>query len=98
MEFDYDNLSKRELEILHLISEYYKNSEISEKLILSHHTVETHKTNLVKKLKLKNTTELTAFAILFKEHITIQLQKITANRDKTKNNNGGGDIEETAIF
>jgi two-component system response regulator NreC len=88
-EFDYNNLSKRELEILHLISECFKNSEIACTLLISHHTVETHKANLIKKIKLKNTTELTAFAILHKESIKLQLQKAAANCNSSKNNNGG---------
>ncbi|MFZ2323364.1 MAG: LuxR C-terminal-related transcriptional regulator [Ignavibacteriaceae bacterium] len=89
MKNDNKDFTKRELEILLLISECNKNYKIASKLFISHHTVESHKAHLIKKIKLKNTTELSAFAILHKEHITIQLQKVTANCDKTKNNNGG---------
>jgi DNA-binding NarL/FixJ family response regulator len=90
MEDGNHQLTRRELEILLLISECFKNSEIACTLLISHHTVETHKANQIKKIKLKNTTELSAFAILHKESIKLQLQKIIANCDKTKNNNGGG--------
>jgi DNA-binding CsgD family transcriptional regulator len=90
MEFDHDNLSKRELEILHLISECCKNSEIADILILSHHTVETHKSNLIKKLKLKNTTELTFYAVANKEKIKLQLEDKTAKQNSSQNIDGGG--------
>lgn len=93
------HLTLRELEILHLISKCCKNSEIANTLILSHHTVETHKANLVKKLKLKNTTELIAYAISNKEKIKLQLEDITAKQNSSQNiDGGGGDIAETAIF
>lgn len=68
--------TKRELEILFLISECKKNCDIAGKLNLSHHTVETHKSNLIKKLQLKNTTELIAYAIKNSEEIKSQLEKI----------------------
>ncbi|GMU97190.1 response regulator transcription factor [Ignavibacterium album] len=71
-----NNLTKRELEILFLISECKKNCDIAGKLNLSHHTVETHKSNLIKKLQLKNTTELIAYAIKNSEEIKSQLEKI----------------------
>lgn len=56
-------LTKREREVLKLIAEGYKNSEIAQHLCISVHTVETHRDNLMKKLDLHNTAALTAFAI-----------------------------------
>ncbi|MFN3873897.1 MAG: response regulator transcription factor [Ignavibacterium sp.] len=53
-----NHFTKRELEILFLISECKKNCDIAGKLNLSHHTVETHKSNLIKKLQLKPPTKL----------------------------------------
>lgn len=68
-----NQFTKRELWILLLISECNKNCDIASKLYLSHHTVETHKSNLIKKLKLKNTTELAFYAVANKEKIKLQL-------------------------
>jgi len=56
-------LTKREREVLKLIAEGYKNSEIAQHLCISIHTVETHRDNLMKKLDLHNTAALTSFAI-----------------------------------
>jgi DNA-binding NarL/FixJ family response regulator len=51
-------LTKRELEILKLISEEYSNQQISEKLFISLRTVETHRLNLSQKLGAKNAISL----------------------------------------
>jgi two-component system response regulator NreC len=56
-------LTQREREILKLIAEGYKNSEIADYLYISVKTVEKHLANLMKKLDLHNTSTLTAFAI-----------------------------------
>ena len=56
-------LTQREREILKLIAEGYKNSEIADYLYISVKTVEKHRANLMKKLDLHNTSTLTAFAI-----------------------------------
>ncbi len=56
-------LSKREREVLKLVVEGLSNAEISAKLFVSVRTVETHKTNILQKLELKNTVELVKFAI-----------------------------------
>jgi DNA-binding NarL/FixJ family response regulator len=55
-------LSKRELEILTLISKGMTNKEISEKLFLSPLTVKTHRNNILNKLELKNTAALVSYA------------------------------------
>jgi len=60
---DYNLLTKREKEILKLIVEGLSNSEIADKLFVNIRTVETHKTNIIKKLKLKNVIELVKYAI-----------------------------------
>jgi len=56
-------LTERETEILKLIAEGYSNKEIGEKLFISHRTVDTHRTNLMKKLDVSNIAGLIKFAI-----------------------------------
>lgn len=53
-EFD---LSDREKEVLGLISQGYKNSEIADKLFVSHNTIKTHIKNIYVKLDVKNRVE-----------------------------------------
>ncbi len=55
-------LTKRETEILKLISEEFSNHEIAEKLFISQRTVDTHRRNLIQKLQVKNTAGLVRFA------------------------------------
>lgn len=56
-------LTKRELEILELISKGYSNSEIAEELFISIRTVDTHKNNLIVKTGSKNVVSLLIYAI-----------------------------------
>lgn len=56
-------LTKREREILGLIADGFSNKEIGEKLFISHRTVDTHRTNLMKKLDVNNIAGLIGFAI-----------------------------------
>lgn len=56
-------LTGREVEIITLISLEYSGKEISEQLYISINTVETHRKNIMKKLKLKNTISLVKYAI-----------------------------------
>ncbi len=57
------NITKREREILKLIVEGYTSSEIAKILYISTRTVETHRSNLMNKLELKNTAALVRFAL-----------------------------------
>jgi two-component system response regulator NreC len=57
------NLSKREMEIFKLFAEGISNRIIADKLFISVRTVETHKTNIMKKIGLKTTVDLVKFAI-----------------------------------
>ena len=52
------NLTKKEVEILHLVILGKTNKEISEELNKSKRTIETHRFNLMKKMKVKNLMEL----------------------------------------
>ena len=72
------DFTKRELEILLLISECKKNYEIAHKLFISHHTVESHKAHLKNKLKLNNTNELIIYAVKNIDRIKLLLD--TENR------------------
>jgi DNA-binding NarL/FixJ family response regulator len=56
-------LTEREIEILKLIAEGFSNKEIGSKLFISHRTVDTHRTNLMKKLNTNNIAGLISFAI-----------------------------------
>lgn len=59
----YDLLTEREREILQLIVEGHSSREIAERLIITENTVRAHRANLMSKLDLHNTAELTQFAI-----------------------------------
>lgn len=59
----YDALTEREKEILSLIAKGYSNKEISELLIISIKTVESHKSNVMEKLGLKTRPELVKYAV-----------------------------------
>lgn len=57
------DLTKREQEVLTLVASGKSNKEVAEELFISIKTVETHKTHILDKLGLKNTTELVKYAI-----------------------------------
>lgn len=58
-----DQLTPREVEVLALIAQGLSNNEIGEKLFISARTVDTHRTNLMKKLKIRNIAGLIRCAI-----------------------------------
>ena len=47
-------LSKREYDVLHLITKEYTTKEIANRLFLSTHTVISHRRNLMRKLNARN--------------------------------------------
>lgn len=53
-----EKLTKREIEVLHHLSEGLTTKAIAEKMFISSRTVETHRANMLKKLDVKNTAEL----------------------------------------
>ena len=57
------SLTERELVIIKLIALEYSGKKISEKLFISTNTVETHRKNLLKKLKVKSSIGLVKYAI-----------------------------------
>lgn len=56
-------LTTREIEILRLVADGYTNKEIGDKLFISHRTVDTHRTNLMRKIEVNNIAGLISFAI-----------------------------------
>lgn len=56
-------LSQRERQVVKLIAEGYRTREIATRLALSHKTVEKHRSNLMRKLKLRSAAAVTAYAI-----------------------------------
>lgn len=56
-------LSEREKEVLILIAQEYTTKEIAEKLFISHHTVESHRKNLLFKLDVRGVAGLVKYAI-----------------------------------
>jgi DNA-binding NarL/FixJ family response regulator len=61
-------LSKRELEVLTLISEGLTFQEVSQKLSLSPKTISTYRTRILEKLHLENSAQLLQFAYEFRKH------------------------------
>lgn len=58
---DMNSLSKREIEVVQLIKEGLSSKEIAKSLNISLKTVEVHRYNILRKLKLKNTAALVNF-------------------------------------
>ena len=66
-----ERISIREREILQLIAEGNTNSQIAKKLVISARTVETHRTNLMRKLDLNSQIDILRYAI---QHGITQLE------------------------
>ncbi|MFW5805787.1 MAG: response regulator [Bacteroidales bacterium] len=58
-----EKLTEREIDVLKKVAEGMSNGEIADRLCISIRTVETHKTNVLRKLNLNNTVELVKYAI-----------------------------------
>ena len=56
------SLTKREVQVLKLVAQQYSTKEIGDELHISESTVETHRKNLMKKVKVKNSVGLAIFA------------------------------------
>ncbi|MGX7151148.1 response regulator transcription factor [Enterococcus ureasiticus] len=59
----YERLSKREREVLPLVSLGYSNKEIAERLFISVKTVEVHKSHVMKKLEFETFSELLQYSM-----------------------------------
>jgi DNA-binding NarL/FixJ family response regulator len=60
------DVTKREKQVIELISLGFSNKEIAEKLLVSISTVDAHRYNILKKLEVKNTAEMIMKAIKLK--------------------------------
>jgi two-component system, NarL family, response regulator NreC len=56
-------MSSRESEVLYYVSKEFTNQEMAERMDISLRTVETHKRNLIKKLRVKNVVGLVRYAM-----------------------------------
>ncbi|MFT2007832.1 response regulator transcription factor [Pontibacter sp. 13R65] len=56
------SLSKREKEILELIAKGYSSKMMSEELKITELTVQTHRRNMLRKMKMSNSMELLSWA------------------------------------
>ncbi len=59
----YETLTTRERELLHLVAEGHANSEIAGRMSISQRTVETHRTNVNRKLGLRTQVDLILYAM-----------------------------------
>lgn len=59
----FDSLTPRERQVLQLLAEGLSYADAAERLGVSARTVETHRTNLARKLELRSPAELTRYAI-----------------------------------
>lgn len=59
----FQELTRREKEILQLVVDGYTSKEMADNLGLSHRTVDHHRSNLLRKFRLKNSVDLVNFAI-----------------------------------
>jgi two-component system response regulator NreC len=58
-----DTLSERELQVLRMVALGHTNSEIADRLYLSVRTVETHRSHIQQKLRLRNRSDLVRYAL-----------------------------------
>lgn len=65
-------ITKREQEILNLVSNGKTSSEIAEKLFLSVRTVESHRYNLMQKLGIKNAAGLARYSIVNRDNLQVK--------------------------
>lgn len=63
VEDPYDMLTARERQVLQLAAEGHSNAEIAKRLSIGVRTVETHRSNVLHKLSLKNQSELIRYAV-----------------------------------
>ncbi len=62
-ESDHQSLTDREFQVLHLLASGESSTNIAKKLNVSKNTISNHRNNILKKMQLKNNSELTRYAI-----------------------------------
>ncbi len=72
-------LSKREIEVVHLILEGLTNIKIAKKLFLAPYTVDTHRKNILHKLGINKTAELAKIAV---EQNIVQQKNIAVEQEQ----------------
>lgn len=60
---DHEALTDREFQVLHLLATGESSTNIAKKLNVSKNTISNHRNNILKKMQLKNNSELTRYAI-----------------------------------
>lgn len=61
----FQTLTKREIEVLRLIAEGMKNTEMSRELCISPVTIQNHRRSIREKLNIKNQAEYIKYALAF---------------------------------
>lgn len=61
--FSQHKLSEREIEVITFIAEGLTSKEMADRMFISEHTIKTHRKNIFRKLKVKDTNELIRFAM-----------------------------------
>mgnify|MGYP006073464465 FL=1 len=64
-DFLFGSLTEREKDVLRLVTKEMSTSEIAEKLSISHHTVESYRKKLLRKLNVKNSVGLAIYAVKY---------------------------------
>jgi two-component system invasion response regulator UvrY len=64
-DFLFGSLTEREKDVLRLVTKEMSTCEIAEKLSISHHTVESYRKKLLRKLNVKNSVGLAIYAVKY---------------------------------
>jgi len=65
-DFLFGSLTEREKDVLRLVTKELSTGEIAKKMSISHHTVESYRKKLLRKLNVKNSVGLAIYAVKYK--------------------------------
>ncbi|AUC86260.1 DNA-binding response regulator [Polaribacter sp. ALD11] len=65
-DFLFDSLTEREKDVLRLVTRELSTGEIADRMNISHHTVESYRKKLLRKLNVKNSVGLAMYAVKYK--------------------------------